>query len=132
MKYIKEYKIFESSSIEDMINDIEDILLPISDMGYNPYVQEIQDPNDIVIRIVSYGDKLLEVTDEVKSEFDRLNDYLESRGYSISLVRGVREGTNLNKFPMGLDSTYDEFSKYLERSLEKSFQNLLFVVKPKK
>jgi hypothetical protein len=130
MRYLKTYNLFESKTdaedFEDLIQNIEDILLPISDMDNNPYVQENSNPNEIIIRIVIYGDKTLEVTNEVKDEFDRLNDYLDSKGYSITLVRGV------TVFDANLDLTYDEFSKYLKNGLSiKSFRNLLFVVNNK-
>ena len=38
MRYIKSYKIFESEKVNVMLQTIKDILLPISDMGYNPSV----------------------------------------------------------------------------------------------
>ena len=50
MKYIKEYRIFESNDdLNDIIKNINDILLPIADMGYEPTVTVSDD--DIIIRV---------------------------------------------------------------------------------
>lgn len=132
MKYLRRYSdnLFESNTdtndFDNLIQNIEDILLHISDMGNNPYVQTNSNPNEIIIRIVSYGDKTLEINNEVKDVFDRLNDYLYHEGYFITLVRGV------TIFDAALDLTYDEFSKYLKNGLSiKCFRNLLFVINNK-
>jgi len=128
MRYIKSYKIFESEKVNVMLQTIKDILLPISDMGYNPSVVNNTFlhllESELTIRIVTYTDDPLEITSEVIDEFNRLNDYLESSGYNMC-VRYVRGGGQQ------LEDTYNDFIYRLEvqhHSL-KVVRNLLFVAK---
>ena len=85
MKYLKRFSetLDESSSNEsntdDIIQNVKDILLPINDMGYNVSVTEYR--SELAIKFVSPLDKSLLMTDEVKEEFIRMKDYLESEGY---------------------------------------------------
>jgi hypothetical protein len=85
MKYLKRFSetLDESSSNEsntdDIIQNVKDILLPISDMGYDVSVTEYR--SELAIKFVSPLDKSLLMTDEVKEEFIRMKDYLESEGY---------------------------------------------------
>ena len=90
MKYLKRFSetLDESSSNEshnnDIIQNVKDILLPISDMGYK--INDIgRDTNELIIKVVSPLDKPLLMTDEIKEEFIRMKDYLESEGYSIKV-----------------------------------------------
>lgn len=143
MLYIKSYKIFESEKVNVMLQTIKDILLPISDMGYNPSVVDntvdwgflnndvrpfVKDPTHIyIIRIVTYTDDPLEITSEVIDEFNRLNDYLESSGYNMC-VRYVRGGGQQ------LEDTYNDFIYSIFNSTFdgqpfKVVRNLLFVAK---
>jgi hypothetical protein len=89
MKYLKRFSetLDESSSNEshtdDVVENIKDILLPINDMGYDINVNHyIGDTIQLIIRVVTYIDKPLSITDEVKDEFMRLGDYLQSEGYN--------------------------------------------------
>ena len=95
MKHLKSYQIFEAisenldesssneSHTDDIIENIKDILLPINDMGYDINVNHyIGDTIQLIIRVVTYIDKPLSITDEVKDEFMRLGDYLQSEGYN--------------------------------------------------
>ena len=79
------YKVFESNT-DDIIENVKDILLPISDMGYDISVNHLPYPavesNELIIRVVTYVDKPLLLTDEVKEEFIRMKDYLQSEGYN--------------------------------------------------
>lgn len=85
MRYLKRFSetLDESSSNEsntdDIIQNVKDILLPINDMGYNISVTEYR--SELAIKVVSPLDKSLLMTDEVKEEFIRMKDYLESEGY---------------------------------------------------
>ena len=83
MKYLKR---FNESNTDDVILNVKDILLPISDMGYEISVTDDVDFNGkltgIIIRVVTYVDKPLLITDEVKDEFIRMKDYLQSEGYN--------------------------------------------------
>lgn len=93
MKYLKRFSetLNESSSNEshtDIIQNVKDILLPINDMGYDISVTGQQwfhyQQNHIIqltIRVVSWTDEPLLMTDEVKEEFIRMKDYLQSEGY---------------------------------------------------
>ena len=77
MKYLKR---FNESNTDDVIQTVKDILLPINDMGYNISVTEYR--YELAIKVVSPLDKSLLMTDEVKEEFIRMKDYLESEGYN--------------------------------------------------
>jgi hypothetical protein len=82
MKYLKR---FNESHTDDVIENVKDILLPISDMGYDISVNHYiinGDTNQLIIRVVTYVDKPLLITDEVKDEFIRMKDYLQSEGYN--------------------------------------------------
>jgi hypothetical protein len=125
MNHLKSYKVFESEKVNIMLQTIKDILLPISDMGYKPSVKDntvdwgpfVKDPTELIIRIVTYTDYPLEITNDVIDEFNRLNDYLESSGYNI-YVRYVRGGGQQ------LEDTYNDFISSI-----KVVRNLLFVAK---
>ena len=127
MRYIKSYKIFESEKVNVMLQTIKDILLPISDMGYNPSVVDntvdwgpfVKDPTELTIRIVTYTDDPLEITSEVIDEFNRLNDYLESSGYNmcVKYVRGKPQWQQL-------EDTYNDFIYSIN-----VVRNLLFIAK---
>jgi hypothetical protein len=94
MKHLKTYKIFES--LQTDIEVIKDILLPIGDMGYEirvkHYIIIIRDLSQtntvslgecdqIIIRVVSWGDDPLFISDDVRDDFIRMKEYLESEGY---------------------------------------------------
>jgi hypothetical protein len=149
MKYLSSYKLFESwqkrddgsvywknepkpwDYTEQMLDVLEELLLPIKDLGYKPYIQDdtenwgphFKEPTELIIRILTYLDKNpLEITEDIIYDFDRINDYLESEGYSV-FVKGV------TVFNANIELSYDIFiDKYLNNGLSiKSFRNLLFV-----
>jgi hypothetical protein len=155
MRYLKTYKLFEElpwvdgvykheegstqkrvadkiKEVEEITQTIKDILLPISDMGYDISVRDnaydsgpiYKSPTEFIIRIVLYTDNPLEINEEVKDEFDRLNDYLESLGLTL-YIKGV------TIFDAEVNLKYNEFiSNYLSNSLSiKDFRNLLFIAK---
>jgi len=137
MKHISMFKIFsenlDESSINewntsDIIQTVKDILLPISDMGYD--ISIIEDDKDnftqFVIRVVSWGDQSLFITDEVKEEFIRMKDYLESEGYnSIEVLYHLATPGSISSRDI---KEFDDFMKY-EPWQKVKIQNLLFVVK---
>ena len=92
MKYLTPYKLFESNetNYDDIKETIKDILLPISDMGYEIVVTDnllYGELTGLIIGVVDYNDPLLKVNDEVKEEFIRMADYLESEGFdSIKVI----------------------------------------------
>lgn len=143
MKYLTPYKLFESDNYDD-INIIEisqtikDILLPISDKGYEIVVTDDVDLNGefigtIIIKIVDYKDNPLKVTDEVKEDFIRMNDYLESEGFNSIKAIYVGYDTRTQKW-LTLDPTQVDkrssgrvdFSKFI--SIDSGgFMSLVFV-----
>jgi hypothetical protein len=127
MRYLRKWN--ESvENVSDEIQTIKDILLPISDMGYDISVIEDNKENftQFVIRVVSWGDQSLLINDEVKEEFIRMKDYLESEGYnSIEVLYhlatpGVVSSRDIKEF--------DDFMK-IESWQKVKIQNLLFVAK---
>jgi hypothetical protein len=85
MRYLRKYN--ESSENDSVKQTVKDILLPISDMGYDISVVDYDFESrgkykSLIIRVVTYVDKPLSITDEVKDEFMRLGDYLRSEGYN--------------------------------------------------
>ena len=100
MRYLQSKSVFEhylkrfnESHTDDVIQTVKDILLPISDMGYEISIvgdygfesggkAGIQQYKSLIIRVVTYVDKPLSITDEVKDEFMRMGDYLRSEGYN--------------------------------------------------
>ena len=121
MKYLKR---FNESNTDDVIENVKDILLPISDMGYD--ISVTGDNENLVIRVVSWGDQSLLISDDVKEEFMRMKDYLQSEGYnSIEVLYhlatpGVISSRDIKEF--------DDFMKF-EPWQKVKIQNLLFVAK---
>jgi hypothetical protein len=130
MKYLQsksEYlKRFNESvdNIDEIKQTIKDILLPISDMGYEISVTDDVDFNGeltgIIIRVVRYTDPPLIMNDEVKDEFIRMVDYLESLGINSVKAIYVREGSNYR-----FEEDFNEFIILEEVEL----QNILFSAK---
>ena len=138
MRYLKR---FNESNNDDVIQTVKDILLPISDMGYEISVdhQIIADDfwsevvfakfrtNQLIIRVVTQVDKPLLITDEVKDEFLRMKDYLQSEGYNSILAHYY---TRFNAVP---DSPSNKEVKELDEfiTVKDPIVNLLFVTKKK-
>lgn len=121
MKYIKEYRIFESNDdLNDIIKNINDILLPIADMGYEPTVT-VSDNGYIIIRVVRYNDKPL-LIDEFKSDFNTLYQYLDSEDYSVDVKYvDIEDDTGVTT------DFYHNFVKCLDMKVS----NLLFIANEK-
>lgn len=86
LKKINEYNsklldINESNKkiLDDIIDDMKDILLPISDLGYENNVRKFKESvgNNIVARIVTYTDEPLFIDDDVLDDLKRLYEYTE-------------------------------------------------------
>ena len=101
MKYLISFN--ESSSTElsefttDLQETIREILLPISDMGYNIKIrirdfgvllkhQGKQIESVLSVGVVSTSDKPLVITNDVKEDFIRMCDYIYSEGLSIKVA----------------------------------------------
>jgi hypothetical protein len=135
MRYLQSKSVFEhylkrfnESNTNDIIQTIKDILLPISDMGHD--ISIIEDDKDnftqFVIRVVSWGEQSLLITDEVKEEFIRMKDYLESEGYnSIEVLYHLATPGAISSRDI---KGFDDFMKY-ESWQGVKIQNLLFVAK---
>jgi hypothetical protein len=125
MKYLKRFnESVDESNIEEIKQTIKDILLPISDMGYEISVTDDVDFNGeltgVIIRVVSYTDTPLKMNDEVTDEFIRMKEYLESSGFNSVESIYVREGSNYR-----FEEDFNEFIILEEVIL----RNLLFVAK---
>lgn len=118
MIYLQTYKLFESSDIEQVIKDI---LLPISDghFQYEISVEKYAAIPQLVIRVVSWTDEPLLITDEIKEEFISMKDYLESEGYNSILVKYWRANSVSSERPFD----------YFINNVEGHLSNLLFVAK---
>jgi hypothetical protein len=125
MKYLKRFnESVDKSNIEEIKQTIREILLPISDMGYEISVTDDVDFNGeltgVIIRVVSYTDTPLKMNDEVTDEFIRMKEYLESSGFNSVESIYVREGSNYR-----FEEDFNEFIILEEVIL----RNLIFVAK---
>ncbi len=142
MKYLQSKSVFEKhylkrfnesvDNIDEIKQTIKDILLPISDMGYEISITE--DPTyftqtgKFYIRVVTYTDTPLKVNDEVKGEFIRMKEYLESLGINSVKALYVKEPTPSQQIEVDFDEFIGiDFSHYPMNSSK--LRNLLFVVK---
>jgi hypothetical protein len=149
MKYLQSKSVFEKhylkrfnesvDNIDEIKQTIKDILLPISDMGYEIIITE--DPTyfaqtgKFYIRVVTYTNPALTMNDEVKDEFIRMNDYLEDLGCRVKALY-VPESASYHDYDYFHDPTEDyeagrrdvPFNDFIEVE-DCKLKNLLFVVK---
>ena len=86
MKYLKKYKLFESLFNEDVINELDDILLELKDLGYFVDLGVISpNPFTTKIRVFIGGIAKSNFTYDgvVKEVFERMTDYMENEGFNI-------------------------------------------------
>jgi len=140
MKYLKRFKeSVDKSNIDDIKQTIKDILLPISDKGYEISVtgskysrlcgglldQYNGKLTCLIIRVVSYTDRILKMNDEVKDEFIRMKEYLESLGINsveaLYVTSPIRMGSNNQTFA-------EDFNEFIILE-EVELRNLIFVAK---
>ena len=116
MRYLKTYKIFETSHEEIMnsyygynvmeecdsiIADIKDMLLELKDIGlfitvgYTPMTLTYRDKTPKIMAEVQ-GDSLLcsYNEDDINSSFDRIKEYTSSKGYATGFGTWEREAGN--------------------------------------
>jgi hypothetical protein len=115
MKYLNKYKQYKESVIyyDNILHDIEDILLPIRDLGYNNIKARLVKDNEyyIFINVVDYDNEPLLFNEDVEYEFYRLFEYLNRNEIEMSTVyykkvesdgrifnRGTRDMLNLSYF----------------------------------
>ena len=125
MKHLKTYKIFEAYSIpmmrlkygesvlsecDNMIDDIKDMVLELTDIGlfatvgYTPITISCFDKTPKLIAEVQ-GDSLLcsYNEDDINSSFDRIEEYSSSKGYATGFGTWEREagnGKNISVYQM--------------------------------
>ena len=122
MRYLRKYN--ESSENDSVKQTVKDILLPISDMGYD--ISVTGDNENLVIRVVSWVDQSLLISDDVKEEFMRMKDYLQSEGYnSIEVLYHLATPGAISSRDI---KEFDDFMKF-EPWQGVKIQNLLFVAK---
>ena len=78
---MRHLKRFNESHTDDISQTIKDILLPLNDMGYNIEVTEDTHFSQLIIRVVTWTNEPLLITDEIKDDFIRMKEYLQSEGY---------------------------------------------------
>lgn len=126
----------ESESKEYITQTVKDILLPISDMGYDisvvsRFVSCSFLSFELIIRVVSYSEPILKM-DDVKDEFIRMFDYLESEGFSSIEAHCVRSFSHVANYsqplPIFRTQMKIDFNEFI--SMENcELRNLLFVAK---
>lgn len=123
MRYIKSFN--ESKDFltyNEFMGEVKEILLPISDMGYDIGVEMSKDidTNRIYIRVVRYGDPTLVWNDEIEEEFNRLKEFSLENGFKLSKVYYVPLSFNRN------DRKTISYDHFLEVIGEQKIVNLLF------
>jgi len=99
------------------MEEMKDILLPISDMGYEikTELNKTKDPYEIYVRIVTYLNPTLEWDEEIESELIRLNEFSSDNGFKISKVNYVLEegysGVTMANFDVFLDTMNNKENK---------------------
>ena len=125
MKHLKTYKIFEAYSIpmmrlkygesvlsecDDMIDDIKDMVLELTDIGlfttvgYTPMTLVYREKTPKIMAEVQ-GDSLLcsYNEDDIDSAFERIKEYTSSKGYATGFGTWEREagnGKNISVYQM--------------------------------
>jgi hypothetical protein len=77
MKHLKRF----NESNEDIISVCKDILLQLSDDGFDPYVMEMTN-GDIIIDISGQNDNYCFKNEDLEETLSRMEYYLNEEGYS--------------------------------------------------
>lgn len=133
MKYLKSFN--ESNNFltyTEFMEQIKEVLLPISDLGYDISVEMTKDTdtNRIYVRVVRYDEPPLKWNKEIEEEFDRLRDFTKEDGFEISKVYYVVEeadGRVFNRSDRTIVS-YDTFLENMKKHPTKKLVNLLFAI----
>ena len=164
MRYLQSKSVFEhylkrfnKSNTDDVIETVKDILLPISDMGYDISVREDNENlrnnalfpkiDTLIIYIVSHvkelgADDSLNKTDDLKEEFIRMKDYLQSEGYNSIIVsflkcRSLKDKTEDEIRLIRLSGKHvqsieeKEFDDFINTNTNYPIEKLRFVVEKK-
>jgi hypothetical protein len=135
MRYLNKYKHYkESIDYKNILEDIEDILLPIKDLGYNNIkvnfnifgktigkrkrVKEYE--YYIFINVIDYDNDPLIFSEDIYYDFDRLFDYLYQNNLKLNTVYYKKvepDGTIFNRFSRDLlNMSYFDIN-YLKKML---------------
>ena len=91
MKNLLSFKLFESSNLKDVVKDINDILLPIEDLGYaiqinSKHFQSIQGKKEVrreVIKInITWGQRKSDINVDIVDTLHQLLSYARSEGFN--------------------------------------------------
>lgn len=91
MKNLLSFKLFESTSLNDVVKDIKDILLPIEDLGYAiqvtskhfPSIQGKKEVRREVIKIdITWGQRKSDINVDIVDTLHQLLSYARSEGFN--------------------------------------------------
>ena len=128
MKYHKGFNESKGClTYSELIGQIKDMLLPISDLGYDVGVEMSKDidTNRIYVRVVRYGDPTLVWNKEIEEEFNRLREFSLENGFKLSKVYYITEEPDGRVFNRS-DRKIISYDHFLEVIGEKIIVNLLF------
>lgn len=130
MKYLKSFN--ESNNFmtyTEFMEQIKEILLPISDLGYDIGVEMTKDidTNRIYVRVVRYDEPPLKWNKEIEEEFNRLRDFSLENGFRLSKVYYIvqePDGRVFNRSDRTIIS-YEHFIDVINQD-DREIVNLLF------
>ncbi len=132
MKYIKSFKIFESSSEDPevellILGTINDILLPISDSGTEFFIRSLENIGLIYIKILGQND---EINDSIK----HLENYLKDLGHLYFIGRNIENETHIsieNNFNQEIEKSFLEITEGVREEKHIDYpKSRLFVIGP--
>lgn len=102
MKYLKYFN--ESALSEDVMQDLNDICLELTDVGFKVDIYNEDDHKDVIIFKPNHG---LFKYKEVKDVVERIKDYIKDQNYSIEIEKVNKTGDpyvpNMDK---GIDTLF--------------------------
>ena len=127
MKYLKSFN--ESNNFltyTEFMEQIKEVLLPISDLGYDIGVEMTKniDTNRIHVRVVRYNEPPLKWNKEIEEEFDRLKEFSLENRFKLSEVYYIVQETDGRVFDRRTIS-YDHFIDVINQD-DREIVNLLF------
>lgn len=139
MKYLKSFN--ESNNFltyTEFMEQIKEVLLPISDLGYDIGVEMTKnyvyirrnlikttrkDTNRIYVRVVRYNEPPLKWNKEIEEEFDRLKEFSLENRFKLSKVYYIVQETDGRVFDRTI--SYDHFIDVINQD-DREIVNLLF------
>ena len=126
MHYIKSFN--ESKDFltySELMEYIKDILLPLSDLGYDIGTEIDKDTNRIYVRVVRWWDQTLVWNEEIEEEFNRLKQFSLENGFKLSKVYYITEEPDGREFKIS-DRKIISYDSFLEVIGDQIIVNLLF------